>query len=99
MTPAPRATDRTVEADGPTWAELIRQYRTLTGTSQNRLAIRLGVRQSTVSKWEQGSAEPGRDSRARLAVILQDAMPDLYPPRSAAICSLVGRGCPFCLRL
>lgn len=59
----------------------IREYRKTHGITQSELAVRLGVRQATISKLENGEIEPGLD----LAFKIEDATDGTVKARSWAI--------------
>lgn len=69
------------------WGKRVRDARTTAGLTQEQLAERVHVRQSTVSKWEMGDHAPGDEEKMRLAEALDcslDALfawPDFIPPR------------------
>lgn len=50
---------------------LIREFRESSGISQNELAQQLGVRQATVSDWEQGKIEPSPLAAGRLRELMR----------------------------
>jgi transcriptional regulator with XRE-family HTH domain len=72
------------------WGRRIRQERQVAGLTQEQLAARVDVRQSTVSKWELGDLAPGDEEKMRLAEALGRpldtlfAWPDTFPPRKVA---------------
>lgn len=51
----------------------ITEYREITGMSQAELAEQLGVRQATISDWEQGKAEPSRLAQQKLSGMIRRA--------------------------
>lgn len=54
-----------------TLGDRIRLAREAAGHSQASLARKLGTAQTTISKWERGASEPGRDDIKRLAQVLR----------------------------
>jgi transcriptional regulator with XRE-family HTH domain len=47
------------------WAERLVQYRTVLGLSQKESALRIGVDQCTLARWERGEREPTGAFEAR----------------------------------
>lgn len=54
-------------------SELVRHLRATLGVTQKELAIRLGLNQSTVSRWERGMTRPDMDTRRRLHALVEGA--------------------------
>ncbi|SOD89039.1 helix-turn-helix domain-containing protein [Caenispirillum bisanense] len=53
--------------------DLVRHLRITLGATQKELAVRLGLNQSTVSRWERGTTRPDAETRRRLYALLQGA--------------------------
>src|SRR6266852_4061107 len=70
------------------FAELLRQYRTAAGLTQEELAERAGLSSRGVSMLERGSRQPYRDTVRRLA----DAL--VLGEETRALFILAGRGLP-----
>lgn len=58
-----------------TFAAALKAMREASGTSQYRLAARLGVDHSSISRWESGDRRPTRENVAAICDAL-DATPD-----------------------
>jgi len=48
------------------WSECIRQYRMRFGMTQKELAVKMGVSQRTISRWERGEDQPNVDRQRQL---------------------------------
>ncbi|NET38378.1 MAG: helix-turn-helix transcriptional regulator [Cyanothece sp. SIO1E1] len=69
-------TDYMARRVGDTWlwhGELVKALRLHMGLTQAQLAERLGVRQQTISEWEQGSYEPARATSKHLSLVAEQA--------------------------
>ena len=63
------------DGTGATPMKHLRQLREKCGWSQLDLALRLGVSQAAVSKWESGQVAPSETNRYRLLVLFATAPP------------------------
>ena len=61
-----------------TFASWLRELRRRLGLSQDGLARRVGVSQTTIGRWEQGATYPPRATRGRLAELAEGV--GLGPP-------------------
>jgi transcriptional regulator with XRE-family HTH domain len=61
----------------------IRELRQQVGISQNELARRMGLKNTSVIQWERGSNMPSADKLPKLAEILGVEISDLYDKDSA----------------
>lgn len=52
------------------FAERLKKYRKLSGTSQKELAEAVGVLQKDISRWENGTYKPGIDYLAKICITL-----------------------------
>ena len=52
------------------WGQYIRDYRTKCALSQSELAMRLGVKQATIARWENGYFSPKMEMQSRIQDML-----------------------------
>jgi transcriptional regulator with XRE-family HTH domain len=67
-------------SSGPTFGTLLRKHRTDAGLTQDQLANRAGIGQSTLSAYETNAAEPTLRIAAHLAHVLAVSLDDLGAP-------------------
>lgn len=68
--PAPRPGSRTTSPEAPDWPPArVKRLRMNLGLTQSELAEQMGVRQATVSDWENGYIEPSPMARRLLAAL------------------------------
>lgn len=68
-----------------TWGANIRSHRLALPLKQADLAARVGVSHVTVWRWEAGQREPGRENKARLALVLGTHVGVLFPHSTEAV--------------
>lgn len=61
------------------WGNNIRQGRKLLGLTQHELAAKLGVYQSALSRWEDGSVRPTDEHKVAIANALGQEVWALFP--------------------
>lgn len=54
----PMTTKKPLVVNQPTVGKLIREFRLLTGLTQEQFAAKLGVTYSTINRWENGRSKP-----------------------------------------
>lgn len=62
------------------WGQRIKAGREALSLTQVQLAERLGVEQTTVSRWEAGLTAPYRDRQVQLATVLNREWAELFNP-------------------
>jgi transcriptional regulator with XRE-family HTH domain len=62
-----------------TWGINIRSARKMLGLTQEQFAEKLGVRQSSVARWERGVVGPKDDMKVKIAVLAHQDVRMLFP--------------------
>jgi transcriptional regulator with XRE-family HTH domain len=61
------------------WGTNVRVARLIQGMTQAQLAVEIGVKQASVSRWETGAVGPSDDDKVALARVLKQDVRMLFP--------------------
>lgn len=67
-------------AGGPEWHIAFKRFRLALGIGQKKVAKRMGIHPTTITKWEHGRSQPSRETRARALAAIGWTPPTQPPP-------------------